>query len=516
MASIGDIVAYLRMDSKNFTKNARAASTQTKGLTTGFGRMAKSAGKGALALAGVGGATAVVSKMFSNARGFDRALTRSVAIQGASVEQSERMRKAALEVSKTTQFSAQEAAESFYFLASAGLTVEEQLDSIGTVARFAQAGAFDMATATDLLTDAQSAMGMSAGSAAEKLANLKLMGDTLVAAETLANASTMQFSEAMTNGAAVAARTYGVSLAETVATLAVFADQGAKGSEAGTKFAIVLRDLTTKSIKQKEAFQAAGVEIFDQQGKFLGISNAIKELTERLRGLSDAQAKTALMELGFSDKSVGAIQMLIGTTDQLQSFIDTLGNVGGTMNRVAGESVTELDKTMGALNEQFERFSQFVVTPAIKHVLTPAVKGASTFAEDVASDVSNKTTGQILLDTINPMEGYRYFMNKVIGYQTPKQMAFQPNQSFEEMEAIKEEHRARRQFTMQKIQEAAVAKPGPVGSSLPALGAVFRSGVKPIGGDGASTADPTSSAMLETLQQQLDELKKLNSDTETI
>ena len=68
MASIGDIVAYLRMDSKNFTKNARAASTQTKGLTTGFGRMAKSAGKGALPLAGVGGATAVVSKMFSNAR----------------------------------------------------------------------------------------------------------------------------------------------------------------------------------------------------------------------------------------------------------------------------------------------------------------------------------------------------------------------------------------------------------------------------------------------------------------
>lgn len=471
--------------------------------------MAKSALRGGAAIAGIGGGAAIASKMFRNAQGFDRALKRSVAIQGASVEQSDRMRKAALEVSKTTQFSAQDAAESFYFLASAGLTVEEQLNSIGTVAKFAQAGAFDMATATDLLTDAQSAMGMSAGTAAEKLNNLKLMGDTLVAAETLANASTMQFSEAMTNGAAVAARTYGVSLAETIATLAVFADQGTKGAEAGTKFAIVLRDLTTKSIKQKEAFEEQGIAIFDQQGKFRGVTNAVKELTASLAGLEAEQAKQRLMDLGFSDKSVGALQQLIGTADQLESFTETLANVGGTMDRVASESVTDFDNTMAGLNEQFERFSQFIVMPAIRNVITPALEGVSTFAEDVASDVSTKSTGQLILDSINPMEGYRYFKNKVLGFQTEQQMASKT--SPEEMESIRAIGRQRRRMTQLSSQGI-----GPVRLNGPA---------QPVGTDGASLgAGPGGSAatvqainaQTEILTEVRDEMKKLNSESEVI
>ena len=484
MASIGDIVAYLRMDSKNFTKNARAASQQTKTLNQGFGRMAMSAGKGALAVAGVGTGMAVVGKAFSNVQGFERALARSVAIQGASIEQSKRMRAAALDVSETTKFSAQEAAESFYFLASAGLTVEEQLNSIGTVAKFAQAGNFDMATATDLLTDAQSAMGLSAGTAAQKLANLKLVGDTLVRAETLANASTMQFSEAMTNGAAVAARTYGVSMAETVATLAVFADQGAKGAEAGTKFAIVLRDLTSKSLKQKEAFREAGVEIFDQTGKFLGVSNAVNELTTLLDGLSDAEKKAALMALGFSDKSVGAIQMLIGTGPKLEGFIETLSNVGGTMDRIAEGSITNMDKSMQGLNAQFERFSQQTTAPMVESVIVPiltAVNDSMLGLKKMAEDASSWAFGVSRHD----IEGLR--------------------PAAEDIEIISDS---------EKRREQAVKDAGRLGPHR--LGAP-----KPVGGDGASTAasgtpDPTSSAVLETLQQQLDELKKLNSDTETI
>jgi len=488
MASIGDIVAYLRMDSKNFTSNARAASAQTKGLNTQFGLMAKSAGRGALALAGVGGGMAIAGKALSNSQGFERALTRSVAIQGASVEQSERMREAALSVSETTKFSATEAAQAFYFLASAGLTVEEQLNSIGEVAKFAQAGNFDMATATDLLTDAQSAMGLSAGTAAEKLANLKLVGDTLVRAETLANASTQQFSEAMTNGAAVAARTYGVSLAETIATLAVFADQGAKGAEAGTKFGIVLRDLTTKSLKQKEAFAAAGVEIFDQQGKFLGVANAIKELTKLMDGLSDAEKKAELMALGFSDKSVGAIQMLLGTSEKLEGFIATLSDVGGTMERIADNSVTKLDQSLNEMNGQFDRFSQHIVGPVMENVFVPAltamndaVAGLKKLAEDSAR--------------------FAFGVSKQdIAGASPVQ---------ENIEVIP---------TQQAIRERAgrdAQRLGPVRLNGPAPPAGTDGASLGSGPGGAATAAAIS-AQNELLSQQLEELKKLNSDTETI
>jgi len=515
MASIGDIVAYLRMDSKNFTANARAASTQTKGLNQGLGRMAASAGKGALALAGIGGGLAVMGKAFSGAQGFERALTRSVAIQDVSIEQQDRMRQAALEVSSATKFSATEAAEAFYFLASAGMTAEEQLNAIGTVAQFAQAGNFDMALATDLLTDAQSAMGLSAGDAADKLKNLKLVGDTLVRAETLANASTQQFSEAMTNGAAVAARTYGVSLAETVATLAVFADQGAKGAEAGTKFGIVLRDLTTKSLKQKEAFRAAGVEIFDQTGKFMVVSNAVKELTTLLDGLSDAEKKAELMALGFSDKSVGAIQMLLGTGPQLEAFIETLDNVGGTMERVSDKAITKLDKSMAKLNAQWERFIQNTATPVMENVIAPgaeimndAIEGKTRLEQD-----AKRESRSVLF---NPFGMF----DSALQENTPGQKKHEKRES---MEDIKARMRARLEETRANIERSRrdQVNQTPFGTSLPGLGDVFRSGVKPIGADGASTAvngkpDPTSAAMLEMLTQQLSELKKLNAETDVL
>ena len=92
---------------------------------------------------------------------FDQAMTQSLAIMG-DVSKTMRvdMVNAANEVGRTTTFSARDAAESFFFLASAGLSAEASIATLPIVAQFAQAGMFDMARATDLVTDAQSALGL--------------------------------------------------------------------------------------------------------------------------------------------------------------------------------------------------------------------------------------------------------------------------------------------------------------------------------------------------------------------
>jgi TP901 family phage tail tape measure protein len=112
------------------------------------------------------------------------------------------MSDAAREVAKVTTFSAEQAAESFFFLASAGLDAEASIAALPRVAQFAQAGMFDMSRATDLLTDAQSALGLTIrDDAVKNMENMIKVSDVLVRANTLSNATVEQFSTSLTTKA---------------------------------------------------------------------------------------------------------------------------------------------------------------------------------------------------------------------------------------------------------------------------------------------------------------------------
>jgi TP901 family phage tail tape measure protein len=306
----------------------------------------------AMVAAGVAVAAGVIGsvKVFAD---YDAKLTESLAIMGdVSDAQRKDMSDAAREVAKTTKFSAGQVAESYYFLASAGLDAEKSINALPRVAAFAQAGMFDMALATDLLTDAQSALGLSSKDATESLENMNRVGDVLVKANTLANASVEQFSTALTNQAGAAMKSVNMDIEEGVAVLAAFADQGIKGEDAGTKFAIVLRDLQTKAIANKEAFAEAGVAVFDSAGELRNMSDIVGDLEGHLAGMSTEQKKAALATLGFTDKSVGALLALMGTSDAIQSYEEGLRNAGGTMDEVAQKQLQTFWAQVGLLKDQ--------------------------------------------------------------------------------------------------------------------------------------------------------------------
>jgi TP901 family phage tail tape measure protein len=291
-------------DAKSLGAAFGAAETRAQQFAAKMKSVAK---VGSAALIGIG---AVSVKSFA---GFDDAMTKSLSIMGdVSDAQRDRMVKAAREMAKQSTFSAEQAAESYFFLASAGLSAEQSIAALPQVTKFAQAGAFDLALATDLLTDAQSALGLSSDDTATSLRNMAKVGDVLVKANTLANASVQQFSEALTTKAGAALKAVGKDIEEGVAVLAVFADQGIKGAEAGTALGIVMRDLQTKAIKNKEAWEQLGVAAFDANGEMRNIADIIGGLETALAGMSDQQQKATLLQLGFSDKSVSFITALLG------------------------------------------------------------------------------------------------------------------------------------------------------------------------------------------------------------
>lgn len=400
MAIISKLVALLGIDQRDFDKNLdksiktldkAAAKMETIGkkLTT----------RVTAPIVAVG---AISVKAFSD---FDSALTKSTAIMSDATGRLGDMEEAALNVARTTTFSAAEAAEAFFFLASAGLDAEQSIGALPQVAQFAQAGMFDLATATDLLTDAQSALGLTSKDTQENLENMRAVSDVLVKANTIANASVQQFSESLTNQGAAAARFAKVEMEEAVAVLAAFADQGVKGADAGTKLAILLRDLTTKAATNAEEFERFGITVFDSAGNLESISRIIQQLESRLGSLGVEQQKLNLLQLGFSDRSVGVIQSLLGMSQKISDYEKELRMAGGTTERVAQKQLKAFAAQMKLLRNQIVEVFISIgkeLVPVIQEELVPIIQSAIEGISDAVEWFSglNDTVKKVILGVV--------------------------------------------------------------------------------------------------------------------
>jgi len=302
---------------------------------------------------------------------FDQAITNSLAIVTDFGDTTRaNFEDAAKQVAESTTFSASQAGEAFFFLASAGLSAQSQLDSMPQVAAFAQAGMFDLATATDLATDAQSALGLTMRDDAEQnMTNLTRVTDVLVKANTLANASVEQFSTSLTTKAGTALALVNKDIEEGAAVLAVYADRGIKGQLAGESLSRVLRGLQINASQNTEAFDELGIEVFDSNDNMRNMADIVEDVSDALGPMNDKQKTAALLALGFSARQQDVIKALIGTEDQIREYEVALRDAGGTTQEVA-------DKQLESFNAK--------LTIAKNRIENAAISLGGTFAPAIA------------------------------------------------------------------------------------------------------------------------------------
>ena len=332
--------------SKFYDQGVKAA----EGSLKKFGAFAA---KSAAAAAAAIGAIAVISvKKFGD---FDAALNKSIAIMGNVSETLQTdMSNAAREVAKATTFSAEEAAEAYFFLASAGLDAQASIAAMPQVAKFAQAGMFDMATATDLATDAQSALGLTSDDAAENLDNLTRVTDVFVKANTLANTSVEQLAAAITSKAGNALKTVGKDIEEGSAALAVFADQGIKGEQAGTLLTNTLFGLSDRAKAVPKEFERLGIAVFDAEGNMNNLADIARDVTVAFDGLSTEQKLAELSNLGFSKQSREGILALVGNSEALAEYESKLRDAGGTVDEVSQKQLQTFNAQMDLMKSRLE------------------------------------------------------------------------------------------------------------------------------------------------------------------
>ena len=343
-------ILNIGIDSSKMVSGAAVANTaidsverNVKGLTQ------------TMAVAGVGAALSasvtvpVVSmgrKAVSSFAQFDRAIINSQSIMSdVTTEMNTDMRDLANTMSTEISTSASKIAESYYYLASAGLDVHQQLEAMPVVAGFSTAEMSDMATATDLLTDAQSALGMTVADATMNMENMEEVGDAIVRTSQLANASIEQFSESLTNDAATTMRQFNIELEDGMAALAVYADQGIKGQVAGSSLARSIR-LMTKAVSANGAeWDKLGLSIYDASGNMLPLSDITGKLEGILEGMSTEMKVATLETLGFEARAQNAILPLIGMSERMKELTKEIESAGGAMSDVAekqGQSLVSL------------------------------------------------------------------------------------------------------------------------------------------------------------------------------
>lgn len=290
---------------------------------------------------------------------FEDAMTNSLSIMGnVSEGMRSQMEGIAMQMSERLPYSAKQAADAYFFLASAGKTATQTMALMPKVAEFATAGNFALENATSLLMDSQSALGLSTKDVVKDQENLVRISDVLVKANILANGSVEDFATSLTNKAGSALRLVNKDVEEGVAVLAAYAMQGVKGEKAGEQLSIILRDLQTSALENAEAFKSAGIQVYDSSGKMNNLGDIIGDLEGRFEGMSDKQKRSELTLLGFQDRSVSAILTLMGTSNAIKDYEAELRKAGGTTEEVSG-------KQMESFNKQVEVMKNKVVNVAI-------------------------------------------------------------------------------------------------------------------------------------------------------
>ena len=366
------------------TKGAELAGKQMEGLGGKTAKLSKVVKGAAVAF---GTALSIgVSKAVREFVEFEDALTQSLAIMNTTVQEQERMVQAARDVATSTRISATESAEAFFFLASAGLNATQSIAALPQVAKFAQAGMFDMSLATDLATDAQSALGLTVSDAQKNLENLTRVTDVLVKANTLANASVQQFSEALTTKSGAALKVVNKDIEEGVAVLAAFADRGVKGAEAGEKLNQVLRDIPRATAKNSEEFAKLGLNMFDTQGNMKNVADIVEELDAVLGPMSDEMKAATLDQLGLNRGVADAVKILSGAGDQIREYEQALRDSAGATEEVADKQINSLAGQADILKDRFSVLGQIIIEefePAIRDTIEATSDLLQTFTDSI-------------------------------------------------------------------------------------------------------------------------------------
>ena len=272
------------LDWKGTEAGGKAARESNEGYTVLKGTLANLASTAVTAA--VGGIKDAASAVVEIGSAFETSMSKVSALSGATGDDLAALEAKARELGSTTTFSASQAADALGYMALAGWDTQSMLAGVGPVLSLAQAGELDLAAASDLVTDYLSAFNMTAEDTGR-------MVDVLAYAQANANTTVDGLGQAFKNCAANC-NAAGMDVETTSAAIAMMANQGLKGSEAGTALNAVMRDMTQRMEDGSIKIGDATVAVMDAQGNYRDFADILADVESATDGMGDAEKAAAV------------------------------------------------------------------------------------------------------------------------------------------------------------------------------------------------------------------------------
>lgn len=285
-------------------------------------------------------------------------------LDGQSVNTMDALSDLAKEMGAKTAFSASECAEALNYLALAGYDTQEMADTLPTVLNLAAAGGLDLALASDMVTDAMSALGM-------KTSDANKMVDQMAKTASSTNTSVGQLGEGILTIGATAKSIRG-GTAELNTALGILANNGIKGAEGGTHLRNVILSLQSPTDTAAAQMEALGLSVYDSEGNMRSLNDILGDLNTSMDGMT-AEEKANIISKIFNKTDLSSVNALLANTGDTWTDLQTaIENSGGAAQQMADTQLDNLSGQLTILKSAVEGFAISIgdaLMPMIKNIV---------------------------------------------------------------------------------------------------------------------------------------------------
>ena len=309
---------------------------------------------------------------------YDDAMRQVQATMNKGADEMNNLRAAAEEAGATTKFTATDAAEALNYLALAGYSEEKAIKALPSILNLAAAGNMDLAKASDMATDAMSALG---------LTDMDAFLDSMAKTSQKANASVEQLGEGILAVGATGKMVAG-GVDELNLVLGLLADNGIKGAEGGTKLRNMILSLSSPTDKGAMALERLGVSVFDSSGQMRSMETILRDLSSAMEGMSDEE-KTDLIGSIFNKTDLAAVNALLETSgERWDELSDEIAKADGTCAEMAGTLEAGLGGSLRSLSSATEGL-QIAIAKNFDGIASDMVDGLTQVARDATAALND-------------------------------------------------------------------------------------------------------------------------------
>lgn len=288
---------------------------------------------------------------------FESAMSQVEAISGATADEMEALSAKAKEMGEKTKFSATESAEAFNYMAMAGWKTEDMINGIEGIMNLAAASGEDLATTSDIVTDALTAMGYSAGDAGR-------LADVMAAASSNANTNVAMMGQTFQYAAPIVGA-LGMNMEDTAVAIGLMANAGIKGEKAGTALRSILTRLSAPPKECADAMEKLGISLTDSEGNMKSLDDVMKDLRKSFDGLSETEQTSYAKAIAGQEAMSGLLAVVNAAPADFEKLTKAVEGSNGaaedmaeTMQDNLGGQITLLkSKVEGIMIKVFEKAS---------------------------------------------------------------------------------------------------------------------------------------------------------------